>query len=194
MSDLYFDSVNKFIENHLCFENPMSSGPFILNETQIDFLSGYEKKKYFSFYGARRTGKTTIASIVLIYNSLYNKNRSALICPNYNMLYHNRNMIMDIFGVILDSFSRKNPEIVKSDYKIHFSNISGKKEIVFPNDSRILLCSSERLSQYPENVFRGVTYDDIMVDEEGYCHPETKYRTLMALDEGHCKKLTYISS
>jgi hypothetical protein len=193
MSEIFCDSVSGFVEKNR-FLSGMRDRYIVLNDFQKSFLKQYSENKYLDIRGGRQTGKTTIASIILLYNSLFDETRSIIIAPNHNMLYHNRNMILDCFKRAKETVCREWFGVTDNNFKIKLENSTLKNEIVFPNGSKLLLRSSEYISRNPESIFCGSIYDDIMVDEVEYCSPTVLTLTSKALAEGRCKKLTYISS
>lgn len=125
--------------------------PFVSNEFQKDFFERYKRgDKDIWEMVARQKGKSTLASIVLLHQSLFHENNTAIItAPRMNMCD-------DILRNVFDFYNRL-PEFLRRISRI---TVHDRAKIQFENRSQI-----RKVTIHDVDCVRGATVNTIYMDE-----------------------------
>jgi hypothetical protein len=176
----YTNNVSVFAERYIKINTPSSGLVEIkLNDFQKRVIAKYKSEKIFHEIWDRQSGKTTVASIILLHQSLFNANK-------YNAIFAMKPYIgYDIIREIYDMYQR-----LPEHMKITRGSMVKKDEITFDNGSVI-----KTLGKNLEGA-RGLYFDNIYLDESRYINDVHRHydRLITSLRPGENSRFFELSS
>ncbi len=147
------DSIEYFAENFVKTIHPVNGLIGIsLTDDQKEVIRLFEGKHIFSKCMNRQIGKTTIASIILLHQAIFNNHKTiAIFAPKQQI----SNYVLDTTMIMYE----KLPEYFKVGIGITTKN---KSKIEFENGSRLISFGSNFLSS------KGMTINTAYIDESEY--------------------------
>jgi hypothetical protein len=147
------NDIEYFAETHIKI-NKHSTGlePLILNEFQRNAIKDYKEKNIFAKLGNRIEGKTTIAAVILLHQTIFTEYRvSAIMAPTLVLSNYILDLIYDMYQTL--------PDYIKHNIGITARN---KTKIEFSNMCAIYSVGSNSMS------LRGRTISNLYIDESEF--------------------------
>lgn len=143
------NDIEYFAETYVKAWHPVNGLQSIkLNDFQKEAIKEFKEKKLFAKIAERQKGKTFVASLLLLHNSLFNDNKTSIIVSTkLDMGNHILLRINEMYDNL--------PEFLKMTKKI----INNRRELEFENGSRIRSIGSN------SNLMRGLTISNVYFDE-----------------------------
>lgn len=143
------NDIEYFAETYVKAWHPVNGLQSIkLNDFQKEAIKEFKEKKLFAKIAERQKGKTFVASLLLLHDSLFNDNKTSIIVSTkIDMGNHILLRINEMYDNL--------PEFLKMTKK----TINNRRELEFENGSRIRSIGSN------SNLMRGLTISNVYFDE-----------------------------
>ena len=143
------NDIEYFAETYVKAWHPVNGLQSIkLNDFQKEAIKEFKEKKLFAKIAERQKGKTFVASLLLLHDSLFNDNKTSIIVSTkLDMGNHILLRINEMYDNL--------PEFLKITKK----TINNRRELEFENGSRVRSIGSN------SNLMRGLTISNVYFDE-----------------------------
>ena len=116
------NSILYFANRYIKISDSVSVKQINLNDFQRDVIEKFEGSKSFFLSSERMTGKTTVAAIILLHNSLFNiNNNSAIFAPKQVVSDYMLELIVEMYER-LPNFLTISKIVSKNKQKLEFDN------------------------------------------------------------------------